>query len=61
MYSKKAWGGAVDPYIMVKFLEYQPKDSDDKADPLVATIVFDWKDQHKIGGFLPNDPEVFVV
>lgn len=58
MYSKKAWGGAVEPYILVKFLEYKPKGDDDSADPVVATIIFDWKEQRKIGAYLPDDPEV---
>ncbi len=45
MYSKKAWGGAVDPFILTTFVKSQ----DVKDDPLVSVVVFEWKDEDLIG------------
>lgn len=56
MYSRNSWGGSVDPFISIKFLPYQTTGEDDKSDPLVATVIFDWKDEHLIGVFAPDDP-----
>lgn len=46
MYSKNAWGGSVDPHILVKFLK---NDVEDDSDPIASMIVFEWKDFHLIG------------
>lgn len=41
MYSKKAWGGATDPFILVKFL----KDKNDAdRDPGVGLVIWEWND-----------------
>ena len=45
MYSKAAWGGSVDPHILIKF----EKQTDGEADPIVSLIVFEWKDFELIG------------
>ncbi|KZF26673.1 putative integral membrane protein [Xylona heveae TC161] len=47
MYSRKAWGGAVDPFILTKFVKTGPED--EGADPVVSFIVFEWKDEALIG------------
>ncbi|KAI1426045.1 lung seven transmembrane receptor-domain-containing protein [Xylaria sp. FL1777] len=55
MYSKAAWGGPVDPFILTVF----PNDSiNADEDPVVSLIIFEWKDQDLIGAF-PN-PEAFI-
>jgi hypothetical protein len=40
MYSKKSWGGAVDPHILVKFL----KPNEDAGDPKLGIVIWEWKD-----------------
>ncbi|KAI8952054.1 lung seven transmembrane receptor-domain-containing protein [Xylaria longipes] len=55
MYSKAAWGGPVDPFILTVF----PNDSiKGDEDPVVSLIIFEWKDQDLIGAY-PN-PEAFT-
>lgn len=46
---------------MVKFLAYEPNGPEDERDPVVATVIFNWKEQHQIGGYLPDDPEVSIL
>ena len=47
MYSKKAWGGKVDPFIQVKFDKF---DLDQSAvDPVVSVVVWEWRDSDLIG------------
>jgi hypothetical protein len=41
MYSKKAWGGADEPFILVKFLTDK---ADDKTDPTVGIVIWEWND-----------------
>jgi hypothetical protein len=44
MYSRKSWGGSVDPYILVKFMK--------PAEPTEATVslvIFEWKDEELVG------------
>lgn len=53
MYSKKAWGGSVDPYILVKFMP----DSSIQDDPLASLIIFEWQDEELIGQYPPNADE----
>lgn len=52
MYSRKAWGGNVDPFILTKFMK--PEDIPDGEDPIVSLVVFEWQDKHLIGK--PVDP-----
>ncbi|CBF90273.1 hypothetical protein AN0063.2 [Aspergillus nidulans FGSC A4] len=54
MYSRKAWGGSVDPFILTKFAKSSP--SDDR-DPLVSLAIFEWADGHLIGRRASDDPE----
>ena len=46
MYSRKSWGGQVDPYILVKFRK-NPVEGD--GDPLVSLVMFEWNDEDLIG------------
>ncbi|KAI0905032.1 lung seven transmembrane receptor-domain-containing protein [Ustulina deusta] len=55
MYSKAAWGGPVDPFILTVFPNDTVKAGED---PIVSVIIFEWKDQDLIGAF-PN-PEAFT-
>ncbi|EEY20879.1 PTM1 [Verticillium alfalfae VaMs.102] len=50
MYSRKAWGGPVDPYINILF----PAVQTDK-DAVVSVVVFEWKDEELIG--IRENPE----
>lgn len=45
MYSRSAWGGPVDPFIQVKFLNTTTKDKD----PITSLVIFEWKDRNLIG------------
>ena len=51
MYSRKAWGGNTDPFILVKFL---PDNTPDESDPIASLIIFEWQDEELIGR-LPDD------
>ncbi|OAR00826.1 hypothetical protein LLEC1_08006 [Akanthomyces lecanii] len=46
MYSKKSWGGPVDPFILVKFLNNTLPEGDD---PTVSLVIFEWKDRNFVG------------
>lgn len=50
MYSQQAWGGPVDPFILIKFMDYTGED-----DPVVSLIVFEWKDEDLIGVYPTDD------
>lgn len=47
MYSKKAWGGSVDPFIETKFIK-----SEDGDNPFVSLVVYEWRDEDLIGVWL---------
>lgn len=48
MYSKKSWGGKVEPFILVKFLKNGDKNQefDDKT---VGVVIWEWKDTELLG------------
>ena len=46
MYSRKSWGGSVDPFILTKFIK---DDSEGDSDPIVSMVMFEWQDEHLIG------------
>ena len=50
MYSKKAWGGSVDPFILTEFIK-----SEEGHNPSVSLIVYEWRDQDLIGVWLSSD------
>lgn len=54
MYSRKSWGGAVDPYILTKFIKATPEGD---ADPIVSLLIFEWRDEGLIGRPSKEDPE----
>lgn len=56
MYSRKGWGGSVDPFILVKFMN---KDTNTDPKPVVSMVIFEWTDVDLIG-VLPT-PEAFQV
>ena len=54
MYSRKAWGGDVDPFILVKFTKSESQESD----PLASLVIFEWSDEGLIGQYRADDAEV---
>ncbi|KAI1818739.1 lung seven transmembrane receptor-domain-containing protein [Poronia punctata] len=55
MYSRSAWGGPVDPFILTVF----PNDTiKADEDPIVSLVIFEWKDQDLIGVY--PDAEAFA-
>lgn len=52
MYSRSAWGGPVDPFVLTVFPN---KTYEGDADPIVSLIVFEWKDQDLIGVYPSPD------
>jgi len=54
MYSRKAWGGSVDPFILVKFT----KSNVPEGDPLASLIIFEWNDEELIGEYRNDGDEV---
>lgn len=54
MYSRKAWGGNVDPFILVKFSQEGDKDDD----PLASLVIFEWNDEDLIGRYRSDDAKV---
>lgn len=52
MYSRKSWGGDVDPFILVKWLK--PKDGKPAPTTPVSLLIFEWKDFELIGAW-PSD------
>ncbi|KAF2743531.1 hypothetical protein M011DRAFT_410320 [Sporormia fimetaria CBS 119925] len=49
MYSKKSWGGSIEPYIMVKFIDAGKKQPVKVEDPVVAVVIWEWKDTDLLG------------
>lgn len=52
MYSRTTWGGPVDPFIEIKFLNSTIPDG---SDPIASLIIFEWADKNLVG--VP-DPDV---
>ncbi|OQO10270.1 hypothetical protein B0A48_04628 [Cryoendolithus antarcticus] len=60
MYSRKAWGGAVDPFILTKFIP--PKDAiPEDQDPMVSLVVFEWQDRHLVGKPVPPPDNTIYI
>lgn len=55
MYSKKSWGGKVDPFILVKFIKNGEKNQGIQ-DPTVGLVIWEWKDTLLLGK--PSDKPV---
>ena len=56
MYSRDAWGGAVEPHILVKFIK---DTAEDDSDPITSMVIFEWKDYDLIG-VLPTADSITV-
>ncbi|KAJ5107087.1 hypothetical protein N7456_003762 [Penicillium angulare] len=54
MYSRKAWGGSVDPFILVKFSK---TDGTGGGDPLASLVIFEWEDEKLIGKWREGDDQ----
>lgn len=52
MYSKKSWGGAVDPFIQVMF-----KQNAGALDEPVSLVIFEYHDKNLLGKPLPDNPD----
>ena len=52
MYSKKAWGGDTDPFILTKFIGNAPKGDED---PVVSLVIFEWRDEDLVGVYPTKD------
>ncbi|KAF9889599.1 hypothetical protein FE257_007107 [Aspergillus nanangensis] len=52
MYSRKSWGGEVDPFILTKFS--QESDLGD-GDPIVSLVIFEWNDEALVGRTTSDD------
>lgn len=56
MYSRSAWGGNTDPFILTKFAKSSV--ADENSDPRVSLVIFEWSDEPLIGRRISDDPEV---
>ena len=45
MYSKKSWGGKVDPFILVKFLKH-PEKNKAIEDPIASVVIWSVPARH---------------
>lgn len=54
MYSRKSWGGTVDPFILIKFIKNEEAGD---SDPLASLVIFEWQDEALIGRYPPNAQE----
>ena len=59
MYSKKSWGGKVEPFILVKFVKNGEGKNKDIQDPTVGVVIWEWKDSLLLGK--PSDMPVDEV
>lgn len=50
MYSKKSWGGAVDPYIDVLFVKDEAA-----GDATVSLVIFEYRDKALLGRPIGDD------
>lgn len=48
MYSKRSWGGNVEPFILVKFVNNGERNKDIE-DPTVGLVIWEWKDTLLLG------------
>jgi hypothetical protein len=50
MYSRKSWGGDVDPFILAKFAKANTENQENpETDPVVSLVIFEWNDESLIG------------
>jgi len=60
MYSRKAWGGPVEPYISIKWVPVSEENTSNDPDPIVSMVIFEWRDYDLIG-INPTSDSVQVV
>lgn len=48
MYSRKSWGGKIDPFVLVKFIK-QPQKNIGFDDPVVSVVIWEWEDTLLLG------------
>ena len=48
MYSKKSWGGKVEPFILVKFMKNGERNKE-VEDPTVGVVIWEWRDTLLLG------------
>jgi hypothetical protein len=53
MYSRSAWGGDIDPFVLVEVEKIEAND----RDPIMSLVIFEWKDRHLIGKHPPGNEE----
>ncbi|KAF2835354.1 hypothetical protein M501DRAFT_441818 [Patellaria atrata CBS 101060] len=53
MYSRKSWGGSVDPFILVTFQKQEGQSGD--PNKMVSLIMFEWQDEHLLGKIVNED------
>lgn len=58
MYSQSAWGGPVDPFILVNFDSVTGDGKEQGEDPIVSLVIFEYKDEDFIG--VQPDPNSFT-
>ena len=54
MFSRKSWGGTVDPFILIKFIKHEETED---SDPLASLVIFEWQDESLIGRYPPDAKE----
>jgi hypothetical protein len=59
MYSRKAWGGEIDPFILTKFVKVE--DDTSSQDNLVSLVIFEWADESLIGRPVPGTDDVCSI
>ena len=53
MYSRKSWGGNVDPFILTKFAKAE--NVPENEDPIISLVIYEWKDKSLVGADLNDD------
>ncbi|KAF2859992.1 integral membrane protein Ptm1 [Piedraia hortae CBS 480.64] len=48
MYSRRAWGGRIDPFILTKFTAPPAAGIPKEQDPVVSMLIFEWGDRNSI-------------
>lgn len=57
MYDRKSWGGPIDPFIHIKFLDQPKKEG---KDPVASFLIFEWKDKGLVEIDGPNGFKVNI-
>jgi hypothetical protein len=62
MYSKKSWGGKIEPAILIKFFDTDKEQKVPTEDPTVGIVIWEWRDSNLLGkpSDLPID-EVYIA